>query len=115
MIAGVCSGVAEYFGIDKSIVRIIWAFLAIFMEPVYWHISLHGLLCRNKNLPVKRPKWKRIFVSIFCFRTFAIKIYFGDGFQNYVLTTNQQETNLKQFSNWWRVFYLEYLTKPYWV
>jgi len=30
MIAGVCSGVAEYFGIDKSIVRIIWAFLAIF-------------------------------------------------------------------------------------
>lgn len=30
MIAGVCSGIAEYFGIDKSIVRIIWAFLAIF-------------------------------------------------------------------------------------
>ncbi len=30
MIAGVCSGVAEYFGIDKSIVRIIWAFLGIF-------------------------------------------------------------------------------------
>ena len=29
MIAGVCGGVAEYFGIDPSIVRLIWAALIL--------------------------------------------------------------------------------------
>jgi Putative stress-responsive transcriptional regulator len=29
MIAGVCGGVGEFFGIDATIIRIIWAFLAL--------------------------------------------------------------------------------------
>ena len=29
MICGVCAGVAEYFGIDPTIVRLIWAALAL--------------------------------------------------------------------------------------
>lgn len=29
-IAGVCGGVAEYFNIDPTIVRLVWAFLAAF-------------------------------------------------------------------------------------
>ncbi len=29
MIGGVCSGVANYFGIDPTLVRIIWAVLAL--------------------------------------------------------------------------------------
>lgn len=29
MIGGVCAGVAEYFGIDPTIVRLIWAALAL--------------------------------------------------------------------------------------
>ena len=30
MICGVCAGVADYFGIDPTIVRVIWALLAFF-------------------------------------------------------------------------------------
>ena len=29
MISGVCAGIAEYFNIDPSIVRLIWAFAAL--------------------------------------------------------------------------------------
>lgn len=28
-IAGVCGGIAEYFGIDSTIVRLIWVFVAL--------------------------------------------------------------------------------------
>jgi len=27
MISGVCSGIADYFGIDPTIVRVVWGFL----------------------------------------------------------------------------------------
>ena len=30
MIAGVCAGVADYFGLDKTLIRIIYALLVIF-------------------------------------------------------------------------------------
>ncbi|ADH61123.1 phage shock protein C, PspC [Thermoanaerobacter mathranii subsp. mathranii str. A3] len=30
MIGGVCGGIAEYFNIDPTIIRLIWAFLIIF-------------------------------------------------------------------------------------
>lgn len=30
-IAGVCGGIGEYFGIDSTIVRLIWLFLALFV------------------------------------------------------------------------------------
>lgn len=29
MIAGVCSGLADYFGFDKTWIRLIWAILAV--------------------------------------------------------------------------------------
>ena len=30
MICGVCAGIADYFNIDPSIVRVLWALLAVF-------------------------------------------------------------------------------------
>ena len=30
MIGGVCGGIAEYLGVDPTIVRLIWAFAAVF-------------------------------------------------------------------------------------
>ena len=30
MLCGVCGGIAEYFGIDPSIVRLVWAALVLF-------------------------------------------------------------------------------------
>ena len=30
MLAGVCGGIAEYFGIDPTIVRIIWLIVTLF-------------------------------------------------------------------------------------
>ena len=30
MVAGVCAGVAEYFGIDPTVVRVIWAIASVF-------------------------------------------------------------------------------------
>ncbi len=36
MIAGVCSGIADYLGIDKTVVRLVWAILTCF--------SISGLL-----------------------------------------------------------------------
>lgn len=29
-ICGVCGGIAEYFGIDSTIIRLIWVFLIVF-------------------------------------------------------------------------------------
>jgi len=29
MIAGVCSGIAEYFGVDPTIVRIVWVIFSL--------------------------------------------------------------------------------------
>ena len=31
MIAGVCGGIAEYFNVDPTIVRVIWAIASIFI------------------------------------------------------------------------------------
>ena len=31
MIGGVCGGIAEYFNVDPTIIRLIWAFLIIFL------------------------------------------------------------------------------------
>lgn len=30
MIAGVCTGIAEYIGVDATVVRLLWVFLSIF-------------------------------------------------------------------------------------
>lgn len=36
MIAGVCTGVARYFGLDITVVRIIFALLALFASGGIW-------------------------------------------------------------------------------
>jgi phage shock protein PspC (stress-responsive transcriptional regulator) len=44
MLGGVCGGVAEYFNLDPTVVRLIWAFLALF--PGTMPVGLFGyLLC----------------------------------------------------------------------
>ena len=48
MIAGVCGGVAEYLGVDKTVVRVVWAILAL----VWGAGALAYLLCALL-IPVK--------------------------------------------------------------
>lgn len=33
-IGGVCGGIAEYFGIDSTIVRLVWVFASIFLTAI---------------------------------------------------------------------------------
>ena len=40
MIAGVAAGVAKYFGIDPTIVRIAWALLAICSGSIFFWVYL---------------------------------------------------------------------------
>ena len=44
-LCGVCAGVADYFGIDPTIVRVIWALLAFF----YGNASCTSILFRPSN------------------------------------------------------------------
>ena len=37
LLTGVCGGVADYFSIDPTLVRLIWIFL---VDRDYWHILL---------------------------------------------------------------------------
>lgn len=41
-LAGVCGGIAEYFNIDPTIVRLIWL-IAVFAYGDYWHTLFVGL------------------------------------------------------------------------
>lgn len=49
MIAGVCSGIADYFSIDKSLVRLITAFLLLLL---FW-VTLPVYILAWCILPVK--------------------------------------------------------------
>ncbi len=42
VIGGVCQGMANYFNLDVSLMRIAWVIFA-FLAPVCWHISFAGL------------------------------------------------------------------------
>ncbi len=35
-IAGLCGGIGEYFGIDSTIVRLVWACLIVFAGAGFW-------------------------------------------------------------------------------
>jgi len=37
-IAGVCAGIAEYFDLDVTLIRVVWLVAAIFMPP-FWFIA----------------------------------------------------------------------------
>ncbi len=45
MIGGVCSGVADYFGVDPTIVRIVWVLLGI--RSWSRHTRIHRMLDHN--------------------------------------------------------------------
>lgn len=37
MIAGVCSGIANYFNLDKTLIRLVWAILAVgSLSTLFW-------------------------------------------------------------------------------
>ncbi len=49
VIAGVCGGVAEFFGIDSTLVRIAWAFCIFFGGAGVWLYILCALIIPNDN------------------------------------------------------------------
>ena len=49
MICGVCAGVAEYFGIDPTIVRLIWAALALSGTGILLYIVAAIVMPENQN------------------------------------------------------------------
>ena len=50
MLAGVCAGLADYFGWDVTVVRIIYSFATVFtaFSGIIVYIS-YGLLCPKRN------------------------------------------------------------------
>ena len=48
MIAGVCGGIAEYFNIDPTVVRVAWAILACF-----WGSGILAYIAAALIIPVK--------------------------------------------------------------
>ena len=50
MLCGVCAGIAEYFGIDPTIVRLIWAALALSGPGILLYIV--AALVMPENLDV---------------------------------------------------------------
>ena len=51
MIAGICGGLAEYFGIDSSIVRLVFVFGAIFTGSGLFWVYLAMLLIVPEYVP----------------------------------------------------------------
>lgn len=49
MLCGVCGGIAEYFNIDPTLVRLVWVIITLMAEPESWRISLRRSLSRIKN------------------------------------------------------------------
>lgn len=52
IICGVCSGVAEYFDIDPSLVRIIWAAAVFFGSVGFWLYVIAAIVLPDKNTAV---------------------------------------------------------------
>ena len=54
MLAGVCSGIAEYFGIDVKITRIVYfcfTILTVFFPGIILYLALMLLMPREGTLP----------------------------------------------------------------
>ena len=39
MLAGVCGGIAEYFGVDPTLIRLAWVVFSLLAEAACWPIS----------------------------------------------------------------------------
>ena len=48
-ICGVCGGIAEYFGIDSTIIRLIWVFLIVFYGSGLLAYFLAALVMPNEE------------------------------------------------------------------
>ena len=48
-ICGVCAGVAEYFAIDPTLVRVIWAALALAGSVGFWAYIICALVFPDKS------------------------------------------------------------------
>lgn len=49
MLCGVCGGIAEYFNIDPTLVRLVWVIITLMGGAGTWRISLRRSLSRIKN------------------------------------------------------------------
>lgn len=47
-LCGVCGGLAEYFGIDSTVVRLIWAILILFFGLSLWAYIVCALIMPNE-------------------------------------------------------------------
>ncbi len=50
VICGVCGGVAEFFGIDPTIVRLVWAIMVIFAGMGLWVYILAAIIIPREPL-----------------------------------------------------------------
>ncbi len=54
-IAGVCGGLAEYWDMDPTIVRVVWAVLALFPPPMIIAYFVAWIVMPREELPVYSP------------------------------------------------------------
>lgn len=60
-ISGVCGGIAEYFGIDSTIVRLIWVFLVLVYGTGVLAYFVAALVMPNESdveMVIKKPNKK---------------------------------------------------------
>lgn len=56
MLCGVCGGIAEYFDIDPTLVRLVWVIITLMGEPESWRISLRPSLSRIKADSIRKGR-----------------------------------------------------------
>lgn len=50
VICGVCGGLADFFGIDPTIVRLIWAVLTVFAGADLWLYIIAAIIIPRESL-----------------------------------------------------------------
>ena len=59
-LCGVCAGVADYFGIDPTIVRVIWALLAFFYgTSILLYVIMALVVPEQPDSEVREPSEKK--------------------------------------------------------
>ena len=56
VLAGVCGGVAEYFGVDANLVRLIWVLLCFAWSAGFWLYVAAALLLPKKSQVYPGPE-----------------------------------------------------------
>lgn len=55
-IAGVCGGLAEYFGVDSTLVRLVFVFLALSGSGILLYLVAWVIMPREPSEPVRPPE-----------------------------------------------------------